>query len=181
MTLRTWREPTQLNFPPQDHVDLGADGALDFEAAARLSGARFVVIRGALARLQRALTQFMLDLHVTEHGYEEVYVPYLVNSEALYGTGQLPKFADDQFRIAGDQICIWSQPPKCRSRICFATGFSMQRRPADPPRLPHAVFSERSGQLWARYARHDPAAPVRKGRNRTDRRPRAVMAAHSTN
>jgi len=101
VTLRKWREPAQLNFPAQDHVDLGAAGALDFAAAARISGARFVVIRGALARLQRALTQFMLDLHVTEHGYEEVYVPYLVNSESLYGTGQLPKFADDQFRIAG--------------------------------------------------------------------------------
>jgi seryl-tRNA synthetase len=101
VALRMWREPAQLNFPPQDHVDLGAAGALDFAAAARMSGARFVVIRGALARMQRALTQFMLDLHVTEHGYEEVYVPYLVNSEALYGTGQLPKLADDQFRIAG--------------------------------------------------------------------------------
>ena len=100
--LRTWSQPTQLNFPPLDHVDLGAHGALDFESAARISGARFVVIRGALARLQRALTQFMLDLHVAEHGYTEVYVPYLVNSEALVGTGQLPKFAEDQFRIAGD-------------------------------------------------------------------------------
>jgi len=100
--LRTWSEPTQLNFPPQDHVDLGAHGALDFESAARISGARFVVIRGALARLQRALTQFMLDLHVAEHGYTEVYVPYLVNSDAMFGTGQLPKFAEDQFRIAGD-------------------------------------------------------------------------------
>ncbi len=102
VVLRTWREPAKLNFPPQDHVDLGAQGALDFESAARISGARFVVIRGALARLHRALTQFMLDLHVTEHGYTEVYVPYLVNSEALFGTGQLPKFAEDQFRIAGD-------------------------------------------------------------------------------
>ncbi len=100
--LRTWSEPTQLNFPPKDHVDLGARGALDFETAARISGARFVVIRGALARLQRALTQFMLDLHVTEHGYTEVYVPYLVNGDALVGTGQLPKFAEDQFRVAGD-------------------------------------------------------------------------------
>jgi seryl-tRNA synthetase len=99
---RSWSEPAKLNFPPQDHVDLGAHGSLDFESAARISGARFVVIRGALARLQRALTQFMLDLHVAEHGYTEVYVPYLVNSDALIGTGQLPKFAEDQFRIAGD-------------------------------------------------------------------------------
>jgi seryl-tRNA synthetase len=102
VVLRSWREPARFNFPPKDHVDLGANGALDFEAAVRISGARFVVMRGALVRLQRALTQFMLDLHSTEHGYTEVYVPYLVNSAALYGTGQLPKFADDQFRIAGD-------------------------------------------------------------------------------
>jgi seryl-tRNA synthetase len=101
--LRQWREPSQFNFPPLDHVDLGAAGALDFSAAAQLSGARFVVIHGALARLQRALTQFMLDVHIAEHGYREVYVPYLVKAEALYGTGQLPKFADDQFRIAGDE------------------------------------------------------------------------------
>ena len=100
--LRLWREPSRFNFVPKDHVDLGAAGALDFEAAAKLSGARFVVMRGGLARLQRALTQFMLDLHTTEHGYTEVYVPYLVNSDSLYGTGQLPKFAADQFRIAGD-------------------------------------------------------------------------------
>jgi len=100
--LRRIGEPPRFNFDGRDHVDLGGGGALDFEAASRMSGARFVVIRGALARLQRALTQFMLDLHVGEHGYQEVYVPYLVNAAALFGTGQLPKFADDQFRIAGD-------------------------------------------------------------------------------
>jgi seryl-tRNA synthetase len=102
VVLHTWREPGKFNFPPKDHVDLGANGALDFEAAVRLSGARFVVMRGELVRLQRALTQFMLDLHSTEHGYTEVYVPYLVNGAALYGTGQLPKFAEDQFRVEGD-------------------------------------------------------------------------------
>ncbi len=102
VVLRAWREPPEFNFAPKDHVDLGVAGALDFEAAAELSGARFVVIRGALARLQRAITQFMLDLHVTEHGYQEVYVPYLVKGEALYGTGQLPKFAQDQFRLDGE-------------------------------------------------------------------------------
>ncbi len=100
--LRRHREPPQFNFDAKDHVDLGARGALDFAAAAKLSGARFVVMRGALARMQRALTQFMLDLHTTEHGYQEVYVPYLVNALALYGTGQLPKFAEDQFKIASD-------------------------------------------------------------------------------
>ncbi len=101
VVLRSWREPAGFNFPPKDHVDLGGE-ALDFEAAVRISGARFVVMRGALVRLQRALTQFMLDLHSTAHGYTEVYVPYLVNEEALYGTGQLPKFEQDQFRVAGD-------------------------------------------------------------------------------
>jgi seryl-tRNA synthetase len=83
-------------------VDLGAGTALDFDTASRMSGSRFVVIHGQLARLQRALTQFMLDLHTTEHGYQEIYVPYLVNATSLYGTGQLPKFAEDQFKIAGD-------------------------------------------------------------------------------
>jgi seryl-tRNA synthetase len=100
--LRRWREPPEFNFEPRDHVDLGAGTALDFEVASRMSGSRFVVIHHQLARLQRALTQFMLDLHTIEHGYREVYVPYLVNADALFGTGQLPKFAEDQFKVAGD-------------------------------------------------------------------------------
>jgi seryl-tRNA synthetase len=75
---------------------------MDFETAAKIAGSRFVVLKGDLARLQRALTQFMLDVHVNEHGYEEVYVPYIANAESLFGTGQLPKFAEDQFRLAGD-------------------------------------------------------------------------------
>lgn len=98
--LRTWGAPPAFNFEPLDHVDLGAGGALDFEAAARIAGSRYVVMRGAVARLHRALTQFMLDTHVSEHGYTEVYVPYILNAAALLGTGQLPKFAHDQFRIA---------------------------------------------------------------------------------
>ncbi len=102
--LRTWGTPAQHNFTPKDHVDLGARVGLDFEAAAKISGSRFVVIRGALARLQRALTQFMLDVHTLEHGYQEVYVPYLVSQQALFGTGQLPKFAEDQFNIAGESM-----------------------------------------------------------------------------
>ena len=92
--LRRWSEPTKWNFEPKDHVDLGAGGALDFEVrGAHDVGARFVVINGVLARLQRALTQFMLDVHGAEHGYREVYVPYIVHADALRGTGQLPKFA----------------------------------------------------------------------------------------
>ena len=101
--LEQWGSLPEFNFTPKDHVDLGAVGALDFDAAAKMSGARFVVIHNQLARLQRALVQYMLDTHTEEHHYREVYVPYLVGPEALFGTGQLPKFADDQFKIAGER------------------------------------------------------------------------------
>ena len=95
-----WGEPPAFDFEPRDHVDLGApNGWMDFEAAAKVSGSRFVVMRGAMARLHRALIQFMLDIHINEHGYTEVYVPYLVNSDSLFGTGQLPKFEEDLFKI----------------------------------------------------------------------------------
>ena len=98
--IRRWGEPPRFGFEPKDHVDIGAGlGMLDFETAAKISGARFVVMRGALARLQRALIQFMLDLHTREHGYREVYVPYLVNAASLRGTGQLPKLEADLFKI----------------------------------------------------------------------------------
>lgn len=94
---------TEFNFPVKDHIELGEHlYMMDFEAAAKISGARFVVMRNGLARLHRALIQFMLDLHTTEHGYQEVYVPYLVKKAALYGTGQLPKAAEDMFHITGE-------------------------------------------------------------------------------
>jgi seryl-tRNA synthetase len=93
-----WGEPRRFDFQVRDHVEIGERlGGLDFQAAARISGARFVVMRAEVARLHRALTQFMLDLHTREHGYSEVYVPYLVRPEALIGTGQLPKFEADLF------------------------------------------------------------------------------------
>jgi seryl-tRNA synthetase len=96
--VRRWGEPRQLDSAARDHVDLGeALGLLDFETAAKLSGARFAVMRGAIARLHRALIQFMLDVHTREHGYQETYVPYLVNADSLRGTGQLPKFEADLF------------------------------------------------------------------------------------
>ena len=95
-------EPPRFDFEPQDHVAIGQGlGLVDFDAAARLSGSRFVVLRGGVARLHRALAQFMLDLHANEHGYTECYVPYLVRDAALYGTGQLPKFAEDLFAVEG--------------------------------------------------------------------------------
>ncbi|BAE74386.1 Serine--tRNA ligase [Sodalis glossinidius str. 'morsitans'] len=93
-----WGEPRQYDFPIRDHVELGEiAGGLDFAAAVKLTGARFVVMRGQIARLHRALTQFMLDLHTEQHGYVEHYLPYLVNHASLYGTGQLPKFVEDLF------------------------------------------------------------------------------------
>ncbi|MDE2024322.1 MAG: serine--tRNA ligase [Gammaproteobacteria bacterium] len=102
--IRRWGKPRKFDFTVRDHVDLGAPGGrMDFESAAKLSGARFVVLRGVLAKLQRALTQFMLDVHTRDHGYQELYVPYLVNGAALTGTGQLPKFEQDLFGVQGEQ------------------------------------------------------------------------------
>jgi seryl-tRNA synthetase len=96
--LRSWGEPRRFDFPPLPHFELGERlGLMDFETAARLAGARFVVLKGALARLERALGQFMLDVQTREHGYTEVNPPLLVREPVLYGTGQLPKFRDDQF------------------------------------------------------------------------------------
>jgi len=101
---RRWGEPRVFDFTPRDHVDLGVpSGWMDFDAAARLAGARFVVLNGPVARLHRALIQFMLDIHTAEHGYTETYIPYLVNAESLYGTGQLPKFEADLFKIPGEK------------------------------------------------------------------------------
>lgn len=98
--IRRWGTPQEFDFAVQDHVALGEQhGYLDFETAAKLSGARFALMRGPIARLHRALAQFMLDLHVNEHGYEEFYTPYLVQAEALQGTGQLPKFEADLFKV----------------------------------------------------------------------------------
>jgi len=102
--VRRWGQPRALEFQPLDHIAIGEQlGGLDFEAATRMSGARFVVMRSQVARLHRALAQFMLDLHTREHGYTEVYVPYLVQPQALYGTGQLPKFEQDLFAVKGEQ------------------------------------------------------------------------------
>ena len=98
--IRKWGEQPTFNFQPRDHVDLGAiSGLLDFESAAVITGSRFVVMKGQLARLHRALIQFMLDVHTGEHGYIELNVPYIVNTDSLYGTGQLPKFEEDLFKI----------------------------------------------------------------------------------
>ena len=99
--IRRWGTPTAFDFEIKDHVALGEQyGWLDFETAAKLSGARFALLRGPIARLHRALAQFMINLHINEHGYEEAYTPYLVQAPALQGTGQLPKFEEDLFKIS---------------------------------------------------------------------------------
>ena len=101
--IRKWGTPRSFDFAPQDHVALGEKlGGLDFETAAKLSGARFAVLTGGVARLHRALAQFMLDTHTQQHGYVEAYVPYLVNAESMQGTGQLPKFEADLFKVPSD-------------------------------------------------------------------------------
>ncbi|UDG82094.1 serine--tRNA ligase [Candidatus Vallotia cooleyia] len=97
--VRRWGTPRTFNFSVKDHVDLGVPLGIDFEAGAKLAGSRFTLLRGQAARLHRALAQFMLDTHTQKHGYTECYTPYIVNSGSLYGTGQLPKFADDMFRV----------------------------------------------------------------------------------
>lgn len=105
--IRRWGELPKFDFEPKDHVDLGEDlGLLDFETATTIASSRFVVMKGAIARLHRALIQFMLDTHTQEHGYTEVNVPYLVNPDSLFGTGQLPKFADDQFHIEKQDLYL---------------------------------------------------------------------------
>lgn len=102
--IRMWGMPRSLHFPVLDHVDLGEKlGGLDFEAGAKITTSRFAVLRGGVARLHRALAQFMLDTHTEEHGYEEVNVPFIVNADSLYGTGQLPKFKEDLFELTDER------------------------------------------------------------------------------
>jgi seryl-tRNA synthetase len=102
-----WAQPKSFDFEPKDHVELGENlDGMDFETAAKISQARFVTLKGPLAKLQRALTQFMLDQHTEQHGYTETYVPYLVNADSLRGTGQLPKFADDLFAVDGGSLYL---------------------------------------------------------------------------
>lgn len=102
--VRRWGQAPNFDFVPLSHDALGeAIGQLDFETAAKITGSRFVVIRNQLAKLHRALIQFMLDVHTEEHGYQEIYVPYIINAHSLFGTGQLPKLAEDLFRLEGEQ------------------------------------------------------------------------------
>jgi seryl-tRNA synthetase len=105
--VRRWGTPPKFDFEPKDHVDLGANlGQMDFELATKIAGSRFVTLSGRLARMQRALTQFMLDFHIAEHGYTEIYVPFMVNTTSMTGTGQLPKFGEDLFHITEQNLYL---------------------------------------------------------------------------
>ena len=97
--IKVWGKPTHFEFIPKDHVDLGTPIGLDFDSATKISGARFVVLKGDAAKLHRALAQFMLDIHTVQHGYQEIYAPYIVNADSMRGTGQLPKFEADLFKV----------------------------------------------------------------------------------
>ena len=102
--IRRWHEPREFDFEPKDHVDLGENlGILDLERATKISGSRFAILKGAGARLERALINFMLDVHTNEHGYTETLPPFIVNGDALFGTGQLPKFEDDLFKLTDER------------------------------------------------------------------------------
>lgn len=131
--IRRWGEPKSFDYEVKDHVDLGAvNGWLDFETASKLTGSRYVVMHGQMAKLHRALTQFMLDVHTNEHGYTEVYVPYIVNSDSLRGTGQLPKFEEDLFcvdRETGQYLIPTAEVPVtniARDEILDATSLPLK-------------------------------------------------------
>ena len=161
---RRWGTPPQFDFKPKPHWELGEQlGVLDLERAAKLSGARFAVYWALGARLERALANFMLDLHTREHGYTEVLPPYLVNSESMYGTGQLPKFAQDLFRVPHGEKDLWLIPTAevpvtnlYRDEVLDAAKL------ADFADRVHPVFSQRSRIVRQGCARNYPPAPVSK-------------------
>jgi seryl-tRNA synthetase len=156
-----WGTIRQFDFEPKDHADLGeALGLLDFATATKITGSRFSVIKGGLARLQRALTQFMLNLHSGEHGYQEVYVPYLVNAESLKGTGQLPKFEEDLFKLQGEKafyLIPTAEVPVtniARDEIIPAEQLPVKYVAHTP------CFRSEAGFLWRRYAWFDSSTSI---------------------
>ena len=155
-------EPPRLDFPPRQHFEIGeALGLMDFAAAAKLAGSRFTVLRGALARLERALGQWMLDLHTEEHGYTETAVPLLVNDATMYGTGQLPKFAEDFFRTTDGR---WLIPTAEVPLTNLAAGEILPESALPHARhRAHALLPLRGRQRRARHPRHAAPAPVPEG------------------
>ena len=165
MEVRRHGTPPPFAFAPKAHWDLGpALGIIDFERGTKIAAARFSVLIGAGARLARALTNFMLHLHTTEHGYTEVEPPFMANTASLTGTGNLPKFEADLFKIAGDWdlylVPTAEVPLTNMHRGEILDGASA----ADPLHRLHALFPQRGRILWHRRARIDSSASVRQGR-----------------
>ncbi len=166
--LRRWGTPPELPFTPKQHFELGEQlGLMDFERAAKLSGARFVVLKGALARMERALGAFMLDVHTGEFGYTEVAPPLLVSDQTMFGTGQLPKFAEDQFRTTDGRWLI----PTAEVSLTNLAADEILDEAALPQRVTAftACFRAEAGAAGRDNARHDPPAPVQQGRAGLDR------------
>ncbi len=157
-----WGTPRAFNFAPQDHADFGPSLGLDFEAAAAISGARFAALRGQVARLHRALAQYMLDVQTGQNGYEEVNPPLLVRSEALYGTGQLPKFAEDLFQTTDGRWLI----PTAEVSLTNLVREQILPESALPLRFTALTpcFRSEAGSAGARHARLHPPASVRESR-----------------
>ena len=181
--VRRWGTPRTFDFPVRDHVDIGEALGLDFETGAKLAGARFTFMRGPIARLHRALAQFMLDTQTQEHGYTECYTPYIVNAETLRGTGQLPKFEADLFAVnkggqdgteEGQQLYLIPTSEVTLTNVVRDTVLAEAELPikltAHTP-----CFRSEAGSAGTRHARHDPPAPVRQGRDGADRAPRPQL------
>ena len=164
-------QPRDLNFEPKQHFELGeALGLMDFATAAKLAGARFTVLRGALARLERALGQFMIDLHTDTHGYTETVVPLLVNYETAYGTGNLPKFEDDLFKTTDGRYLIPTAEMPLTNTV--AGDILPATVTADPPDRADRLLPLRSRLRGSRHPRHVTPAPVSKSRADLDHPPR---------
>ncbi len=163
---RRWGTPRKFSFPVKDHVDVGEGlGGLDFAAATKIAGSRFVLMRGEVAQLHRALAQFMLNTHTREHGYTEIYTPYIVNSASAYGTGQLPKFEQDLFAVPHGEGKSYLLPTAEVPVTNIVRDEIVElEEPAAEIRLPFAVLPLRGGLVRQGHARHDPQPPVRQGR-----------------
>ena len=176
VVVRTWGEPKTFDFEPLAHWDLGPNlGILDFERATKMSGARFSLLLGAGARLSRALTDFMLDLHTREHGYLEIVPPYLVNRASLEATGQLPKLEADLFKIGGEWDLFLIPTAEVPLTNIHRNEILEWRRAAGEVHGVLPVFSQRGGIVRQGRARADPAASVREGGDGEDHPSRHVL------
>ncbi len=162
--VRRWGAPPEFTFEPKPHWDLGPElGILDFERAAKITGARFAVYMGYGAKLERALINFMLDVHTKEHGYTEVLPPFVINSASLFGTGQLPKFEADLFKLRDTDYYL-APTAEVPVTNLYRDESAGSRLPAHQAVRVHAVLPQRGGVLRARRARHHSAASVPEGR-----------------